>query len=258
MAEKDNAQQGASYPYVPLSSALAIADAVKQLGGHKTQVPKSLLASTLKVDEKSQGFTFRIAAAKCFGLIDGRSAYALTENAKHFYFPTSEFDKTEASLAFLSSPPAFAEMIKRFDGQKLPTGEILANIFHTQLRVPESWSVRAAQFFTRSAQLVGVIDEGGFLRFDAAMHGASKSKGEEIIERANGPQTNSTQESKFVVERPEPNVPTGYHPYELPLANGRKVTVVAPLDITAQEIKRLQKWTEFTLQVDWNGDLESE
>lgn len=50
--------------------------------------------------------------------------------------------------------------------------------------------------------------------------------------------------------------PDGTHAYVLPLPNGRKVTVVAPLDITVPEIARLKKWIEFTLQVDWSGEPE--
>jgi hypothetical protein len=55
---------------------------------------------------------------------------------------------------------------------------------------------------------------------------------------------------------PQHALPEGTHPYVLPLPNNRKVVVHAPLDITAGEIKRLQKWIEFTLQVDWSGDKE--
>ncbi|MDQ6630671.1 MAG: hypothetical protein M3Y82_02810 [Verrucomicrobiota bacterium] len=253
--ENDKSQQGASYPYVALANALGLSDAVKQLGGNKTPVPKSLLASTLKEDEKSQGFTFRIASAKCFGLIEGRSSYTLTEIAKRYYFPTSDSDKVEASLLFLSSPSGFAEIIKRFDGQKIPETKMLSNIFHTQYRVPESWSLRAAQFFVRSAQKIGVIDEQGFLRFDAAKHGASTSTNEKLLpphppEKSNPPTTSGPGDSGV----PNPMAPNGYHSYELPLANNRKVTILSPLDITPQEIKRLNKWTEFTLQVNWSGE----
>jgi hypothetical protein len=249
MANEKDAQQGASYPYAPLQAALTVAEAIKQLGGNKTPVPKSLLASTLKEDEKSQSFTFKIASTKCFALIAGRSAYTLTENAKRYFFPTSNSDKIEASLSFLQSPSGFREIIKRFDGQKLPETQMLANIFHTQLRVPESWSVRAASFFVRSAQLIGVIDEHGFLRFDATKHTSAK---EDLQPKADNAQPGPS--GGTVSEVPELKTPSGYHPHVLPLSNNRKVTVVAPLDITPQEIKRLKKWMEFTLQLDWSGE----
>jgi len=249
MANESEIQQSASYPYVPLQTALAVAEAVKQLGGNKTPVPKSLLASTLKENEKAQSFTFKIAATKCFNLIEGRSAYTLTENAKRYFFPTSDTDKIEASLSFLQSPSGFAEIIKRFDGQKIPESQMLANIFHTQLRVPESWAVRAASFFIRSAQAVGVIDEQGFLRFNAAKHGALKTATETTL-TPDSPAKIDVQPT----DQQEFTTSNGYHVYTLPLTNGRKVTIKAPLDISAQEIKRLNKWIEFTLQVDWSGE----
>jgi hypothetical protein len=46
----------------------------------------------------------------------------------------------------------------------------------------------------------------------------------------------------------------GYHPYVLPLSNGRKITVIAPLDVTKAEIERLKKWAEFTLFLDWKEE----
>lgn len=252
-SDKNKNQQGATYPYVPLSAALILAEAVKQLGGNKSPIPKSQLADALKENEKGQGFTFKIASAKCYGLIEGRSSYTLTESARRYFFPTSSNEKIGASLDFLEAPPGFAEIIKRFDGQRLPEVKMLANIFHTQLRVPESWSLRAAQYFIRSAQLIGVIDERGFLRFDSARHTAVKGI---PIETASA---FATQPPETINDALNENLwqlgaPEGYHTYTLPLVNGRKVTVLAPLDITPQEIKRLNKWQQFTLQVDWTGD----
>jgi hypothetical protein len=63
------------------------------------------------------------------------------------------------------------------------------------------------------------------------------------------------------IETPKPyggglGATPGTHDYVLPLPNGRKVLIQAPLDITAAEIKRLQRWIEFTLQVDWSGEQE--
>jgi len=256
MTNEKETQQGASYPYVPLATALAVAEAVKQAGGKTTPVPKSLLASTLKEDEKSQNFSFKIAAAKCFGLIQGRSAFTLTENAIRHFFPITEADKVEPLLLFLQCPSGFAEIIKRFDGQKLPEQQMLANIFHTQLRVPESWSARAATFFVRSAQHIGIIDDQNILRFDAAKHGAL-NKGKENSPTASAP-AQSVLDGDTALESSEAKTSGGYYTYTLPLSNKRKITVIAPLDVTAQEIKRLKKWEEFTLLVDWDGEKEKE
>jgi hypothetical protein len=257
MATKESdLQQGASYPYVSLQIAMTIAEAVRDCGGAKSPVPKSLLASRLKEDEKSQGLTFRIGAAKCFGLIEGRSAYTLTPNAQRYFYPTTDQDKVEAQLSFLAAPSAFSEIIKRYDGSELPKPELLANIFHRQLRVPESWSTRTASYFTRAAQLVGALDEKGFLRFGAAKH-----ESVQVGVVGVSPPGPFTAEAAILTppQAAGPVLPPkpGYHPYILPLSDSREVTILAPLDITEKEIKRLQKWIEFTLQIDWSEKDES-
>lgn len=255
--KESDIQQGASYPYVAFPIAMTIAEAVRDCGGAKSPVPKSLLASRLKEDEKSQGFTFRIGAAKCYGLIEGRSAYMLTANAQSYFYPTTEQDKAEAQLSFLASPPAFSEIIKKYDGSELPKPEILANIFHRQLRVPESWSSRTASYFTRAAQLVGALDERGFLRFGAAKHESAKIS---IVGASSSAASTAEVVSKITpqpVAAPTAQPKPGCHNYTLPLSDGREVNIQAPLDITAKEIKRLQKWIEFTLQIDWSEKDES-
>jgi hypothetical protein len=168
---KDEVKSGGNYPYYPLAVCLPIAEAVKSLGGGKTQVSKTLLASSLKEDERSQTLTFKIASAKSFGLIEGRSSFYLTEAAKRYYFPTDESDKQNALLDFLECPPAFKKLIERFDGSKLQPNEILANILHREAGVPQSWKDRAAVFFIKSAHFASAIDEHGHLRVKASREG---------------------------------------------------------------------------------------
>jgi hypothetical protein len=163
-------RDGGLYPYYPLHLALKVSDAVKELGGARSEIPKSALAKHLAEGEKSATFQQRIASAKTFGLIEGRGEYLLSEAAKKFYFPTSESDKFGALLDIFSTPPTFKELLQRFDGDKLPSREILGNILHRELGVPESWKERVASFFSHSAQFVGAIDAQGFLRHKAAFH----------------------------------------------------------------------------------------
>jgi len=173
--ERDNGEAGkresASYPYFPLSSALKIAEAVKELGGAKVPIRKSVLASHFAQAEKSAVLQQRISAAKCFGLIEGRSAYTLTEAANRYFFPTTDLERNLALLDFLAAPESFTEIIKRFDGAKLPSRDILGNIFHREARVPESWKGRIAAYFCNSAELVGAVDQNRFLRFRAIKEG---------------------------------------------------------------------------------------
>ena len=48
----------------------------------------------------------------------------------------------------------------------------------------------------------------------------------------------------------------GFKTYEVPLnvEGDRSVKISAPLNMTQKEIKRLQKWAEVTLFVDWEEE----
>lgn len=163
------------YPYTSLSSALKIAEAVKLLAGVRSQVQISSLASHLQDGEKSAAFRQRIAGSKAFALITGRGSFSLTPTAQRYYFPTSESERASAVLDILTAPIAFRELVKRFDGSRLPERSIIANLLHRELRVPESWKDRVAAFFENAARLAGVIDESGFLRYRASQHDRSSS-----------------------------------------------------------------------------------
>jgi len=171
-------KSGGNYPYYPLAACLPIADAVKSLG--KQEVSKSLLASSLKEDQRSQTLQFKLASAKTFGMIEGRRQYSLTEIAKRYFFPTVTNDRQNALLEFLAHPRAFGSLIERFDGSKLPPVEILGNILHKESGVPESWKDRVAGMFLRSAQFISAVDEEGHLRVKALRErGDTKSVGTE-------------------------------------------------------------------------------
>jgi hypothetical protein len=185
---KDDRSVG-NYPYNPLPGCLVIADVIKSLGGNKAPVSRALLASSLKEDERSQTLTFKLASAKTFGLIQGRSEFSLTDKAIQYFYPTSESDKQNALLDFLESPPAFEKIILRFDGSPLPPIDILANILHRDCAVPDSWKERVAACFIKSAETIGAIDDRSCLRIKASRHG--RPLAQEVIRREEPPTAQS-------------------------------------------------------------------
>jgi hypothetical protein len=162
-----------TYPFLNLTASLKIAAAIKDLGGVRGNVQKSILAQHLKLPEDSGVLAQRIGAAKCYNLIQGWGAYSLTEDAKKYFFPTNEKDKLLASLSFIAAPLAFSKLIERFDGQKLPNYEMLGNIIHQEASVPLSWKERAASIFVNSAESIGIVDAHGILRHGATKHANS-------------------------------------------------------------------------------------
>jgi hypothetical protein len=169
----------AAYPYYDLESCIKFASHLKDLGGSKGGVKKSLLAKQVGLAESTPSFFQRLSAAKVFGMIDGWGNYSLTETGRKYFYPQTENDKNEAILTMFLAPQAFKFIVNRFDGERLPTTEIMGNIFHQEMKIPDSWKDRVAQIFARSAHFAGIIDSGGFLRYDAAMHTRKSDRPEE-------------------------------------------------------------------------------
>jgi hypothetical protein len=234
-------QEASLYPYTSLAPTLKIADAVKELGGARSPVSKSRLASHLKQVEKSASFLQRISSAKVFGLIVGRGDYSLSEAAKRYYSPTNEYDRANALLEFLAAPSSFREIIRLFDGDRLPSREILANIFSEKLKVPESWKERAASFFENSAQHVGVIDEHRIIRFKA-----TQNSNERLT-----PPAQTESDKKLADATAKGQVPKVFSLNEkksfyLDKERDREVTLDCPFSITRSEYNRICKWIDAT------------
>lgn len=162
-----------AYPTYGLEDCLKVGRAVKELGGGKEPISKSLLASHLREAASSSRLVQLIASAKSFGIVTGRGDYTLSDPAKKYYTPHNEQDAAIGLLAFVQSPVPFQKLIKRFDGDKLPGLKFIANILQSEGDVPKSWSARAASLFVQAAKFAGAIDSNGFLRYEAAIHGAS-------------------------------------------------------------------------------------
>lgn len=166
---------------------------IKELGGSKDGVKRSLIARQVRLAESTPSFFQRLSASKVFGVIEGWGEYRLTETGRNYFYPQSDQAKIEALLTMLSTPRAFAFLVKRFGGDKLPSSEIMGNILHQELGVSDSWKDRVAQIFIRSAHFAGIIDSDGFLKYDSEMHKSQSTVGEIPVEiTVNEPPTKAT------------------------------------------------------------------
>src|SRR5205823_598319 len=109
----------ATYPTYGYSHSLKIAAAVKEFGGDRVVVPRSVIANHLGLGDSSSAFYGMVASAKCFGMVDGARELGLTEDGQRYFFPASEDEHRAAELQFFVSPPAFALLAGRFDGNSL-------------------------------------------------------------------------------------------------------------------------------------------
>ena len=182
MKNNDNleapAKEGAAYPYYDLEACIKFCTNIKELGGSKGAISKAQLAKQVGLAESTPSFFQRLSASKVFGIVQGWGAYGLTDLGRKYFYPQSESDKKKALLDMVSNAPVFKFILDRFDGETLPKTEILGNIFHQELSIPDSWKDRIAQIFARSASFAGIIDNNGFLRYSAEVHNL-KSRGNE-------------------------------------------------------------------------------
>lgn len=163
-----------SYPVNTFENALEVARIIGDAGGANTEVSKAIIAQGLGTSSTSGNFTQRLATSRAYGLIDGgRNGYRLTEAAKRYLFPSSDEEKRLALLMLIKANPIFAGIIKRFDGTKIPTTELLSNVLFREFKVPESWKTRVARFFLKAAEQAGIIDSQGYLRYVAARQSLS-------------------------------------------------------------------------------------
>jgi len=157
-----------TYPCYPLKRAISLAEALKECGGARIDVPKGMLAQRLKM-AKTAGALFQlISTAKCFGIIEGNRVYRLTESGKRYFLPTTESDRRESLLGFYNEPSVFQSLIRQFNGETLPETGMLANMLTHGGQVPESWATRVAGIFKSAGREIGVIDEDGRLNYKCA------------------------------------------------------------------------------------------
>jgi hypothetical protein len=169
MNESNHTADIPAYPLVTFSNALEVARAVSDAGGAKAGVQKAVIASRLQSSDTSGSFLQRLSSARSYRMIDGRGSYRLTRAGISYFLPANPDDPKRALLSFLASPPAFAEIIKRYDGTKLPSIDMLANVLHREINLADSWKDRVAGFFVKAAQAAGVVDSQGYLRYRATL-----------------------------------------------------------------------------------------
>lgn len=233
----EKSQKEAAYPYYDLEACIQFAANIRQLGGSKDGVKKSLLAKQVGLAESTPSFFQRLSACKVFGIVEGWGAYNLTETGRMFFYPQAENDPQSALLRMLSKPAAFDLIIKRFDGEKLPSTQIMGNIFHQELDIPDSWKDRVAQMFSRSARFVKIIDDNGFLRYDAAMHTGT-------IETPENPPIPATKPDGFAEIGVKLSAPQTANSGITAWSDGDKIKVQTPLPITKEIWEKLNAYVQ--------------
>jgi hypothetical protein len=241
-----------SYPLYDFAEAAKVAGAVRDLGGGNAPVSKSLLAQHLKYAETGPSFFQRVTSTKAFGLIDGRGAYSLTDLAKQYFYPTIENGKESAAVKSVTFPRAFALLVQKFDGGKLPPIEMMGNIIHSEAKIPISKKNMLAGLFLRSVQSIGAIDPSGFLRCKALI--AAGKKVADAIDAGKIPKDFNLEDAPLDLIPKDQNDKPDKHTLYLSSDKQRVVTLSAPLAISGAEYTRICNWIKATLIVGSEND----
>jgi hypothetical protein len=248
--EADRSPKKDGYPVFSLEDCVAFSSGVKDLGGSRSPVAKSVLAKHFGVSQSTPSFFQKLGGARAYGIIDGRGAYSLTEQGRRYFYPTNESDKIQAGLSFLAKPAPFLVLLKRFDGEKLPAVPMLGNILHQEAGIVESWKDRLASIFVRSAHFLGIIDSGGFLRHDASVQSISRSSLEDVPRRetdvipahAAGEQQNESEGIVRFPRKPPPAAP-GNTAWTFPF-RGTYIRLETPEEMTNELWEKLNAYVQ--------------
>jgi len=255
MTKSDNDKQDVkkserrgTYPCYPLDRCLEVAQIVLELGGDRDPVPKGLIAQQLRMAEKSSTLSQILSAVRCFGFIAARGGVQLTPLAMEYFHPTARHQRRMAILEAILRPKAFDFLIGKFDGNKVPSAEILGNILKGEAIVANDWISRVVSIFLSAIQGAGVVDDAGFLRYRATLQSIMNAPTTQ-----QDPVTNVTQQpsprSPEPTYDPEQGPETQSHTLFLDSDKSRQFSFTGPLEITQAEYERIINWLKFSVIV---------
>ncbi len=141
-----------------LESCVELARTVHENGG---ALSRDALAHHLGYKSSSNGaFNTRLANARLFGLVDGSSELSPSDRAKTILFPDYPAAAAKARLDAFESVPLYAEVLKTYHGQPLPSEDGLKNALRTR------WSVNADKVDMVHSRLLECAEQAGL--FEAA------------------------------------------------------------------------------------------
>jgi hypothetical protein len=152
-AEDPRGRSTIEFPYFDQASAVAIAQAVKDVGGTSADVTQ--IAVKLSMSGDGGGFRLRLMTAKTFGLVEyARNVVDLTELGIRIVDPKFE---RGARLDSFMRVPLYKALFDKLNGQTLPPTAAIERMVE-QLGVAPKQKDKARQVFMRSAKYAGLFE----------------------------------------------------------------------------------------------------
>lgn len=183
----------------------------------------------------STPFYRRCVAARLFGLM-AKSGVELSARARSYLKPDGEHVRATAAREAVMGIQLYAEEVNKNLGKRMNT-QFIANSFARILPITEGCALDCAKAFEQSLRFAGMLTTDGTVQMSDVVE-AGTPKGQPIghLSELNGTPHEGAEQT---------------HTIFLDKTKTRRFTVSAPLELKATEIKRIQKWLEVTLQLDW-------
>ena len=119
-------------PPFDLEASIKVAEAIRNRGGGKTD--REHLATFLNYSTiRSGGFNMRLAAARLFGVIEGRGDdLSIAELGERIVAPRNPDQAREARVEAFLNVPVFRSTYEHFRGKQLPPHAGLQNYLQTE------------------------------------------------------------------------------------------------------------------------------
>lgn len=243
MAELTKKDSTNALPMYDLGEAIKLASTIHEKALETASLPDVAKGCGF-ANPTSTPFYRRMVAARLFQLL-GQPKPELTKLASDYLKPDTENAKQAALTQAIMGIKTYAEIVNQFVGKKINV-ELITNRLEKDpsLSISKACARICALTLENSLMFAGFVSTDGTVAIPltAAVKIASLPPAD--LPPSPAPPSLGDADEGLKNE-------AGYEVYILPLANGRKITVKAPANVTQQEVERLNKWTKFTLFLDW-------
>ena len=186
----------------------------------------------------STPFYRRLVAARLFGFI-GANGAVVTKRATDFLKPDQENAKANALQDAIVGVPYYIGLIEKYRGRKLNT-DLVKNAISKDFNLIDASASSAARAFAASLKFAGMLSAD-----EIVGTGVTPPKTAEAPD-------SKPEAGKIVVAQAEESIVADEQKHTLFLdkKKERKITVIAPLDVSRGEYNRICKWLEFALIVE--------
>ena len=229
-AKKDSTTE---LPMFDLGEAINFVSTIHEKALETAQMPQVATEMGYK-NPSSTPFYRRCVASRQFGLM-AKSGVELSARARSYLKPDNDNARITALRDAVMGIAYYADEVNRNLGKRLNV-QFIANSFGKNLPITDGCALECARVFEQSLRIAGFLSGDGVVTMPALDGSLIVAEIKAAKEQAANGHDDSDQTHTLYLDK----------------TKKRKFTVSAPLDVNPNEVKRIQKWLEVTLLMDWN------